>query len=313
MAQKDGMAQKIVATRYGEPTESVRLVPADVAEPGPDEVVVRVLAAGVNPFDAKLVRGQMGTDPAKLPLDLGGEAAGVVHAAGADSGFAIGDEVVVYPARAAFAEFVTAPAANVHRKPSALGWERAAALLLAGVTAADIAATLGLTADDVLLVHGGAGAVGSIVVARAVALGATVIATASAANHDYLRGLGALPVAYDGDLATAIGAVAPAPVTAVADTAGTDAAIDVSLGLVPADRVVSIAAWGRTGDGITVIDGSGPQSKRHRRDAVPGLLEDAAAGRIVVEIAGVYDLADTGRALAAVAGRHPRGKFVVRP
>ena len=306
------MAQRSVATQYGEPTEVVRLIDVEVAEPGPDEVVVAVRAAGVNPFDTKQVRGLMGADPAKLPLPIGGEAAGVVHAAGPSSGFTPGDEVVVYPVGGAFAEFVVAPSSNVHRKPAGLDWDAAAALLLAGVTAADILATLGVGADDVLLVHGGAGAVGSIVTARALAAGATVLATASSRNHDYLRGLGAIPVAYDGDLAAEVAAAAPAPVTAVADTVGSDDAIDVSLDLVAPDRIVSIAAWGRTDD-VVVIGGGSEQSKRNRRGAINGLLDDAAAGRIVVEIAGTYPLADAGQALEAVGGRHPRGKFVLHP
>ncbi len=307
------MALRILATGYGDPETVLQTVDHPIPEAGRDEVVVRVRAAGVNPFDAKQVRGLVGDDPAKLPLAIGGEASGVVHVAGADSGFAPGDEVVVYPASGAFAEYTTAPSSNVHRKPEGLGFDEAAALLLAGVTAADILATLGVTGDDVLLVHGGAGAVGSIVVARAVASGATVIATASPANHDYLRGLGATPISYDGDLAGAIGAAVSTPVTAVADTVGTDQAIDVSLGLVPADRVVSIAAWGRMGDGITVVGGGTEESRRHRREAVGGLLEDAAAGRIAVEIAGVYPLADTAAALTAIGGRHPRGKLVLHP
>ncbi|MEZ5210048.1 NADP-dependent oxidoreductase [Gordonia sp. PP30] len=307
------MTISIVATQYGEPADSLAAVQTPVPEPGPGEVVVRVTAAGVNPFDAKQVRGQVGNDPAKLPLRIGGEAAGVVHAAGTGTEVSPGDRVVVYPATGAFAEYVTAPAPNVHAIPDGLDDGSAAALLLAGVTAADILATLGATGDDVLLVHGGAGAVGAIVTARAVAAGATVIATASAANHDYLRGLGAIPVDYRGDLAAAVDAAAPAPVTAVADTVGSDQAIDVSLALVPADRIVSIAAWGRTGDGIVVVGGSTEESRRRRREAVPGLLADAAAGRIVVEIAGSYPLAETARALGAVSGPHPRGKYVVRP
>lgn len=304
---------QVVATQYGEPADAIALQQAPLPEPGPTEVTVAVRAAGVNPFDAKQVRGQVGNDPAKLPLRLGGEASGVVHAAGADSGFAVGDEVVVYPASGAFAEYVLAPSANVYRKPADLGFDEAAALLLAGVTAADILATLGITADDVLLVHGAAGAVGSVVVARAVAAGATVIGTAGAANHDYLRELGAIPVSYAGDLLATVRAAAPSPVTAVADTVGSDQAIDASLALVPADRIVSIAAWGRTGDGITVVGGSTEESKRNRREAIPGLLDDAATGRIVVELAGSFPLDEAATALETIGGRHPRGKYVLHP
>ncbi len=305
--------RQAVAAAYGSPTESVEVRVTEIPALRPGDVLIRVGASGVNPFDAKQVRGQVGADPDSLPLPLGGEAAGTVAAADADSGFAIGDEVVVYPARGAFAEYLVAPSSHVYRRPAGLGVEQAAGLLLAGVTAADILATLAVSSDDVLLVHGGAGAVGSIVVARAVAVGATVIATASSANHAYLRSLGAIPVGYDGDLLATISAAAPAPVTAVADTVGRDDAIDASLAVVAPERIVSIAAWGRTGDGIVVVSGGTEESRRHRRAAVPGLLDDAAAGRILIEIAGVYPLDDTAGALEAVGGRHPRGKLLIVP
>ncbi|GAC58450.1 putative oxidoreductase [Gordonia hirsuta DSM 44140 = NBRC 16056] len=307
------MALRILAADYGDPEAVLQIVDQPVPEPDDGDVVVRVRSAGVNPFDAKQVRGLVGADPAKLPLSIGGEAAGVVHAAGASSGFRPGEEVVVYPATGAFAEFLVAPAAHVHRKPADLGFNEASALLLAGVTAADILATLELTADDVLLVHGGAGAVGSIVVSRAVTAGATVIATASPANHVHLRSLGAVPVAYDGDLLAAVRTAMPSPVTAVADTVGTDQAIDVSLALVPADRIVSIAAWGLTGEGITMVDGSTPASRRNRREAIAGLLDDAAAGRLAVEIGGTFPLQDTAAALSALGGHRPRGKLIIHP
>lgn len=306
-------SRQAFAVAYGEPADCVAVRNVEVGVPGRGEVLVRVGSAGVNPFDAKQVRGQVGADPDKLPLPLGGEAAGTVAAVGVDAGFAVGDAVVAYPVSGAFADYVLAASSNVYLRPSELSEDQAAGLLLAGVTAADILATLGVTGDDVLLVHGGGGAVGSIVVARAVAAGATVIATASPANHDYLRSLGAIAVGYDDDLLADVRAAAPAPVTAVADTVGNDAAIDASLALVAPDRIVSIAAWGRTDDGIVVIGGGTPESQRNRREAVPGLLDDAAAGRIVVEIAGVYPLENVAEALEAVGGRHPRGKLIIAP
>ena len=307
-------ARSAVAEAFGEPHEVVKVRDTRVPVPGAGQVLVRMNAAGVNPYDAKRVRGMFGTDSADLPLAIGGEASGVVEAVGDGADVAPGDPVVVYPATGAFAEFILAPAANVHPKPDDLPYDEAASLLLAGVTAADILATLGLTKDDVLLVHGGAGAVGSIVVARAVQTGAKVIATAAEKNHKYVRSLGAVPVTYGDGLEDRVReASESAPVTAVADTVGSDEAIDVSLALVPADRIVSIAAWDRMDDGITVVGGSTEESKRNRREAIPGLLQDAADGKIVVEIAGEFPLALTGSALEAISGKHPRGKYVVRP
>lgn len=308
------MAKKIIAAEYGDPSEVLKVVDVRVPTPGRDQVVVRVRAAGLNPYDVKVVTGAMGRSPERLPISPGAEAAGVVHAAGTDSGFVVGDEVVVYPATGALAEYVLSPATGVHIKPARLGFAEAASLLLAGVTAVDTLATLRVSGDDVVLVHGGAGAVGSIVVTEAVAAGATVIATASPRNHDHLRALGAVPVAYGEGLAAAIDAVrGDQRVTAVIDTVGTDEAIDVSLELVAPHRIVSIAAWGRADDGIVIVDGSSEQSRHHRREAVGPLLADAATGRIDVEIARTFSFDDAGEAFGELAGSHPRGKFVLQP
>ncbi|MBM7366192.1 quinone oxidoreductase family protein [Gordonia hydrophobica] len=308
------MAKKIIAAAYGDPTEVLEIVEVEIPKPGREQVVVRVRAAGLNPFDVKVVSGTLGRSSDKLPLSPGAEAAGVVHAAGAASGFAVGDEVVVYPATAAFAEYVLAPAASVHRKPADLGFAEAASLLLAGVTAVDTLATLRVDGDDVVLVHGGSGAVGSIVVTEAVAAGATVIATASPRNHEHLRELGAVPVSHGDGLAAAIDeARGDQRITAVIDTVGTDEAIDVSLELVAPHRIVSIAAWGRADDGIVIVDGSSEQSRHHRREAVEPLLADAADGRIGVEVARTFSFDDAGTAFAELGGAHPRGKFVFEP
>ncbi|GAA4641714.1 quinone oxidoreductase family protein [Gordonia humi] len=307
------MTRRLLATGYGEPATVLSLVDVDAASPGDGEVVVSIEAAGLNPFDVKRVHGAMGADPAKLPLVLGGEAAGAVRVAADGTGFAPGDRVVVYPATGAFADEIVAPVTNVHRLPDAVTTETAAGLLLAGVTAYDTIATVDVGADDVVLIHGGSGAVGSVATSLAVARGATVIATASPANHEYLRGLGATPIGHDGDIAASVRAAVDAPVSAVIDTVGNDAAIDASLQLVPADRIVSIAAFGRADDGIVLLDGSSEASRAHRRDAVRPLLDAVADGRIAVDIAATYPLTEAAAAFDALAGPHPRGKYLIVP
>ena len=304
------MVRRLIATDYGDPHSVLSVVDVDAPVAGDDTVTVRVEAAGLNPFDVKRVQGVMGADPARLPLILGGEAAGTVIAG---EGVTAGVRVVVYPAAGAFAEQIAAPAAAVHRLPDTVSFDAAAGLLLAGMTAFDTVETLGVGADDVVLVHGGSGAVGSIAVVLAVVRGATVIATASPANHDRLRDLGAIPVSYAGDLAADVRAAAPAPITAVVDTVGSDAAIDASLEFVPADRIVSTAAWGRAADGVVLVDGSGEASRAHRRAAVVPLIEALADGRITVDVAGRYSLDDAADAFAALAGPHPRGKYLLVP
>ncbi|NEE20486.1 NADP-dependent oxidoreductase, partial [Streptomyces sp. SID7499] len=95
-----------------------------------------------------------------------------------------------------YATEALAEAASLARKPAGLSWEEAAALPVATDTASRVLDELALAEGETLLLHGAGGGVGSVAVQLAVARGATVIGTASPANHDYLRVLGAVPVAY---------------------------------------------------------------------------------------------------------------------
>ncbi|MDL9947914.1 NADP-dependent oxidoreductase [Gordonia sp. ABSL11-1] len=313
------MAQRIVATAYGDPAEVLEIVDEEPPRPGPGQVLVETKAIGVNPADAKIVRGTMGGDESKLPLPIGFEAAGVVSAVGdgavlPDGPLTVGDEVIVYRASGAYADRVLADLTVVHRRPESLDVEHAAGLLLVGVTAADLIGTAGVTADDVVLVHGGSGAVGAITIQLARTAGATVIATASARNHDHVRGLGAIPVAYGDGLLDRIRDAATAPVTVALDTVGTDEAIDASLALVDnPGKIVSVAAFGRASDGIVLVTGSTPESKRLREEAIDGLIADAASGELVTEVAKTFPLAEAATALTELETSHPRGKFILIP
>ncbi|MEE3850882.1 NADP-dependent oxidoreductase [Gordonia sp. LSe1-13] len=313
------MAHTIVATGYGPPTEVLKLVETEPTLPGPGHVIVETKAIGVNPADAKIVRGQMGGDESKLPLPIGFEAAGVIAAVGdgavtPDGTLGVGDRVIVYRAHGAYTDRLQADLTAVHRIPDDLDFEHAAGLLLVGVTAADTVQTAGVEADDVVVIHGGSGAVGVIAIQLARARGATVIATAGQRNHDHLRALGAIPVAYGDGLLDRVRDVAPGPITSVIDTAGADEAIDTSLELVDnPGKIVSIAAFGRASDGIVLLNGSTPESRRHRAEAVDGLIADAATGALVTEVAKTFPLADAAIALTELETSHPRGKFVLVP
>ena len=315
----------MAATRYGDPAQVVGPVAAAHTPPGPGQAVVDVRAARVNPIDGKIVRGLFGTDPAALPRRIGSEVSGVVTAVGAGARYFApaeadrreihaGDEVIVYRAIGGYAEALLADADSVHPKPATLPFPTAAGLLLVGVTAADLVGAAKITGSDTVVVHGGAGAVGAIAVQLARRRGATVIATAAPRNHEFLAGLGAVPVAYGAGVAQRIHAAARRPVTAALDTAGTDEAIDASLdlGISPA-RIVSIAAFGRGTDGIVIVDGSTADSRRRRSAAIGGLIADATSGELTVEIAKTFPLEQAGQALAELAGPHSRGKFVLLP
>lgn len=170
---------------------------------GPGMVLVRVKAAAVNPVDWKIMAGYL--DAAmdlEFPAIPGWDVAGVVESAGIDARqFKPGDEVIAYGRKdyvhgGSFAEYIALPERVLARKPASLGWNESAGLPLAGLTAYQVLNRLGLTAGETVLIHGGSGGVGSLGIQIAVARGASVIATASEKNHDFLRSLGAKPVAY---------------------------------------------------------------------------------------------------------------------
>lgn len=184
---------------YG-PPETIGLSEVPVPAMAPhNEVMIEVHAAGLNPFEAKLRRGWLaGLFPLSLPHVLGCDVAGVVVAKGfdvADEELAIGDRVyaLIDTMRSgSYAEYVTAPSYVVRKMPANLSFEQAAAVPMAACTAWYGLVTLaGLRAGQRVLIQAGSGGVGSFAIQIAKALGAFVATTASAANHDYVRALGA--------------------------------------------------------------------------------------------------------------------------
>jgi NADPH:quinone reductase-like Zn-dependent oxidoreductase len=172
---------------------------ADAPEPvvGDRDVLVRVRAAGVNQLDAKLAQGEFkALFPYELPLTLGHDVAGVVEAVGsAVTRFSVGDEVF---ARAAdfhigtFAERIAIAQADGARKPASLTMVEAASLPLVALTAWQaLVEKGGLQPGQRVLIHGGAGGLGSIAIQLARHLGAHVATTASGPNAEWLRVLGA--------------------------------------------------------------------------------------------------------------------------
>ena len=247
------MSRVVVATAFGGP-EVLSVVDQQVAEPGPGEALLEVRAAGINPADWKAYTGAFGTDPAKLPLRLGYEAAGVVTAVGPDAvgptgPIAVGDEVIGFRLQGAYASSLVVPAAALVPKPIALDWAEAAGLMLTGATAVHALTAVDVGAGDTVLVHGAAGGVGQMLVQLAVAGGARVIGTAGSSGADLVRRLGGEPVPYGEGLTDRVRALAPEGVTAAVDAVGTDEALDVSLELVPdRQRIATIAIFTRGGE-----------------------------------------------------------------
>ena len=135
------------------------------------------------------------------PLIPGNEFAGVVERVGDGVGdFEPGDEVIGFRVLGCYAELAVTSAEQMVQKPPAMPWAQAGSLSSSGQTAHRALERLGLEAGQTILIHAAAGGVGTMAVQIARDRGATVIGTASERNHDYLRGLGAIPVAYGNGL-----------------------------------------------------------------------------------------------------------------
>lgn len=172
-------------------------------DPGPGQVLVRVAASGVNPLDLKIRAGKAAHARVQPPFVLGMDLAGVVEAVGAGvDGFAPGDEVYgltggVGGLQGSLAEFAAVDARLLATKPASISMREAAALPLITITAWEgLVDRAGVHAGQRVLVHGGAGGVGSVAVQIARARGAEVFATVSAARAAAVEALGATPIDY---------------------------------------------------------------------------------------------------------------------
>lgn len=198
-----GTMRALVTHQWG-PPEELRLEEVPRPEAGEGELLVRVMAAGINPVDWKTRRngGLMASRGVEPPVILGWDISGVVEAVGPGAdGFAVGDEVFglsKFPKVAgAYAEYAAVPAADVARKPASITHPEAASLPLAALTAFQALELAELSSGQSILVQAAAGGVGSLAVQLAKARGAIVAGTASGANQDLLRELGVdTPIDY---------------------------------------------------------------------------------------------------------------------
>lgn len=306
------MSRAVVYEKFGGP-EVLEL--RDVPEPhaGPGEVRVRVAAAGLNPMDGAIasapeLAARFGVS---VPSGFGYDFAGVVDEVGPGAdGLAVGDRVYGGAMAKAVADFLVmkAPASPpdaLFHTPSGISDEVAATLQVAGATAAAALKAIGLGPGDTVLVGGAAGGVGVFVVQLAKLTGATVVGTASVGTFEFLRQLGAEPVAYGPGLADRVRALAPG-VNAATDLFGTEAA-EAALALgVPPERVSTIAAGPNPPGGVRAAWGAeaGPADL----DRVTGAI---LAGKVTVPIAAAFPIEQIRDAVALQAGRHVHGKVVV--
>jgi len=291
----------------------VREVPVPV--PGAGEVRVEVKAAGINPGEAMIRQGAMHEIfPATFPSGQGSDLAGVVveFGAGVES-FSVGDEVLGFTNnRASQAEFVVVPADQLTTKPSAVSWEAAGALFVAGTTAYAAVGSVQLGPSDTVAIAGAAGGVGTIAVQLARRTGATVLGIAGPSNDQWLAAHDVIPVNYGDGLAGRLRSAAPdGRVDAFLDFFGggyVELAI-TELGIAP-DRIDTIIDF-------PALERFGVKFVGNQDGANAAVLAELAAliaaGQLEVPIAEVIPLDEVQRAYSTLERRHTRGKIVLAP
>src|SRR5881409_1031517 len=186
----------IVAHEYGGP-EVLKYEDVPRPEPKADQILIRVIAAGVNPVDGMIRSGMFAKDGnGAFPMVLGGDIAGVVERVGNKiTKFKAGDPVFAYvslDSGGGYAQYAVVPERDAAPKPKSLTYVEAGAVPIVALTAWQaLIDTAKLNAGQTVLIHGGSGGVGSFAIQIAKARGAKVIATASTANQDLLKQLGA--------------------------------------------------------------------------------------------------------------------------
>ena len=295
--------------RYGGP-EVLRY--GDLPDPsaGPGEVVIDIVAASVNAADWKVRAGDY--KHSKFPLILGRDFSGVISAVGEGvKDIAVGDAafgVCEAGQEGAYAEKIAVKAAIVASKPDGLSHVNAAALALTGLTALSaIEDTLKLQRGETILIQGGAGGVASFAIQLAKHIGARVITTTSAANQDYVRGLGADEI-IDYNARDFIQTVKNCD--AVFDTVGGDVAQRSFAVLKPGGRAAFIASGAQAPkperNDVTSLRPPVGRARRHL-DRIAELYQ---AGAVRPPAIKLYRLSEAADAHRLSESRHFRGKLI---
>jgi NADPH:quinone reductase len=292
-------------------------------EPGAGEVLVRVVAAGTNPVDAKF-RAEGDSIGLEAPIVLGADVSGVVEEVGPGvTDLAAGDEVYYTPevfgphSNGAYADYHAAKADIVATKPVVLTHEEAAGVPLAGGTAYEaLVRRLAVRVGETVLIHGGAGGVGSFAVQIARAAGARVLATAGPDNQEVLKELGGdVAIDYQGQDVTevALEETGGEGVDAVFDAVGGGTIVESIPATKPFGRLATIL--GAQGD-LTplyqknqILYGVFLTRERARLEELGALIERGQVHPLIDE---VLPLKEVDRAHERLDSGHGRGKVVLR-
>jgi putative PIG3 family NAD(P)H quinone oxidoreductase len=211
----------IVAQKPG-PPEVLELMEVETPSPRPNEVLIKVAAAGVNRADLLQRQGHYQPPPG-AGTTLGLEVSGTVAEVGEDvSNWEVDDPCVALLSGGGYAEYVVAPAGQVVPPPLGVELAAAAAVIEVAATVYSNIELIGLSDGDCFLVHGGAGGIGSFAIQYAKSIGATVITTAGREDKlDYCRSIGAdHAISYRDDWPSAVRAVATDGVQMILDIIG---------------------------------------------------------------------------------------------
>lgn len=288
-----------------------------------DSVLIRVVAAGLNPIDNLLASGAMSAMiPHEYPLVMGRDAAGVVEAVGAGvHHVSVGDRVYGHvllapPVQAGtLAELAVLPAASVEIIPDGVDFVTAAAIPLASAAASGAVAALDevVAPGAVVLVNGASGGVGSYVVQLLVARGLKVVATGTPADVERLRDLGAdLVIDHTvGAVVSEVLAAHPDGVDALVNLAG-NTADQIPLGAVKKGGTVSFTTMGPDEDALAGAGLIGVKiMAKATREITGPVVRGVADGSIQVSVAEVLDLEHAAQGLATLAAGTASGKIVV--
>jgi NADPH:quinone reductase-like Zn-dependent oxidoreductase len=299
---------------YGGP-EVAKLEEVPRPEPKEDEILIRVIAASVNPVDVAIRKGYLAELIGnKFPIIMGMDAAGVVEKTGAKvTRFKMGDPVFAFftlASQGGYAEFVIAKESEASLKPKQVTYAQAAAVGAAGSTAWQaLIETAKLSSGQTVLIHGGSGGVGHLAIQIAKARGAKVIATASTANQDFLKQMG-VDVAIDYSK-TKFEEFAK-DVDVVLDSVGRDT-LKRTYGVVKKGGIiVSIVDEPVQAE----LDAHGIRGVALRSSPKADTLEELArlteAKKLIPVVSQTFPLADFNKALDQIATRHTRGKVVLQ-
>jgi NADPH:quinone reductase-like Zn-dependent oxidoreductase len=298
------MMKAVRFSQFGGP-EVLEIVDLPDPHPGPGQVRIAVRAAGVNPSDWKKRKGLMDEE---LPQTLGYEAAGVVDELGAGvADVAVGDRVFGFSTEGA-AQAELAVLSYYAPIPPSLDFPGAAALPAAVETATRALNQLGVENNSTLLINGASGGVGSAAVQLALVRGARVIGTARPANHEYLRSLGAEPVAYGEGLTERVRALAPDGVDLALDVAGSGVLPEIVELAGGAEHVITLADFdGAQKYGVRFSGGDTGRALY----AIADIGELIESGRFSLPVARTFPLAEVAAAHRASEDGHVRGKLVL--